>query len=94
MGAVLIALTLGLRVMVPAGSRRTAETEERHSRHDDEHPGLRSPDILIPLFEKKTGYFVKTIAVGSGQAMAMGQKGEADVLLVHSQEAEKEVYGR
>lgn len=46
-------------------------------------------DVLIPLFEKESGYFVKTIAVGSGQAMAMGQKGEADVLLVHSPEAEK-----
>ena len=45
-------------------------------------------DVLIPVFEKQTGYFVKTIAVGSGQAMAMGQKGEADVLLVHSPEAE------
>jgi tungstate transport system substrate-binding protein len=54
-------------------------------------------DVLLPIFEKKTGYFVKTIAVGSGQAMAMGQKGEADVLLVHSPEAEKkfitEAYG-
>ena len=46
-------------------------------------------DVLLPIFEKETGYFVKTIAVGSGQAMAMGQKGEADVLLVHSPEAEK-----
>lgn len=46
-------------------------------------------DVLIPIFEKKTGYFVKTIAVGSGQAMVMGQKGEADVLLVHSPAAEK-----
>ncbi len=46
-------------------------------------------DVLLPIFEKKTGYFVKTIAVGSGQAMAMGQKGEADVLLVHSPDAEK-----
>jgi len=45
-------------------------------------------DVLIPIFEKKTGYFVKTIAVGSGQAMTMGQKGEADVLLVHSPAAE------
>jgi tungstate transport system substrate-binding protein len=45
-------------------------------------------DVLLPIFEKKTGYFVKTIAVGSGQAMAMGQKGEADVLLVHSPAAE------
>ena len=46
-------------------------------------------DVLLPIFEKKTSYFVKTIAVGSGQAMAMGEKGEADVLLVHSPEAEK-----
>jgi len=46
-------------------------------------------DVLLPVFEKKTKYFVKTIAVGSGQAMVMGQKGEADVLLVHSPAAEK-----
>jgi tungstate transport system substrate-binding protein len=46
-------------------------------------------DVLIPLFEKQTGYFVKTISVGSGQAMKMGEKGEADVLLVHSPESEK-----
>jgi tungstate transport system substrate-binding protein len=50
-------------------------------------------DVLIPIFGKKTGYFVKTIAVGSGQAMAMGQKGEADVLLVHSPGAEKKFVG-
>ncbi len=46
-------------------------------------------DLLIPIFEKESGYFVKTIAVGSGQAMAMGKKGEADLLLVHSPEAEQ-----
>ena len=46
-------------------------------------------DQLIPLFEKESGYFVKTIAVGSGQAMTMGKKGEADLLLVHSPDAEK-----
>jgi tungstate transport system substrate-binding protein len=46
-------------------------------------------DVLIPIFEKETGYFVKTISVGSGQAMKMGEKGEADVLLVHSPDAEK-----
>ena len=48
-------------------------------------------DVLIPVFEKKTGYFVKTISVGSGQAIAMGQKGEADVLLVHSPDAEMKI---
>lgn len=46
-------------------------------------------DVLVPLFEKESGYQVKTISVGSGQAMKMGEKGEADVLLVHSPEAEK-----
>lgn len=46
-------------------------------------------DVLIPVFEKNTGYFVKTISVGSGAAMKMGEKGEADVLLVHSPDAEK-----
>lgn len=46
-------------------------------------------DLLIPVFEKQTGYFVKTISVGSGQAMKMGEKGEADVLLVHSPDSEK-----
>lgn len=46
-------------------------------------------DKLIPIFEKETGYFVKTIAVGSGQAMKMGEKGEADVMLVHSPAAEQ-----
>jgi tungstate transport system substrate-binding protein len=40
--------------------------------------------VLIPAFEKDSGYTVKTVAVGSGQAIALGQKGEADVLLVHS----------
>lgn len=47
-------------------------------------------DVLVPMFEKHTGYVLKTIAVGSGQAMAMGERGEADVLLVHSPEAEEE----
>lgn len=45
-------------------------------------------DVLIPLFEKETGYKVQTVAVGSGQAMQMGQEGNTDVLLVHSPKAE------
>lgn len=44
--------------------------------------------MLIPIFEQKTGYKVKTVAVGSGAAIAMGQRGEADVLLVHDPDAE------
>jgi len=47
-------------------------------------------DVLVPMFEKQTGYQVKTIAVGTGQAMAMGQRGEADVLLVHAPDSEEQ----
>ena len=47
-------------------------------------------DVLIPLFEAESGYTVQTIAVGSGQAMKMGEEGNADVLLVHSPLAEKQ----
>jgi tungstate transport system substrate-binding protein len=45
-------------------------------------------DVLLPVFEQKTGYKVKPIAVGSGAAMAMGERGEADVLLVHAPDSE------
>jgi tungstate transport system substrate-binding protein len=45
-------------------------------------------DVLIPLFQQQTGYVVKTVAVGSGAAMTMGERGEADVLLVHAPDSE------
>jgi tungstate transport system substrate-binding protein len=48
-------------------------------------------DVLVPAFEKATGYSVKTVAVGSGEALKMGEEGNADVLLVHSPAAEKEL---
>ncbi len=51
-------------------------------------------DDLVPIFQKETGYFVKVIGVGSGQALKMGERGEADVLLVHSPEAEKNFMNR
>ncbi|NLO97998.1 MAG: solute-binding protein, partial [Peptococcaceae bacterium] len=46
-------------------------------------------DVLLPIFEEQTGYRVKTIAVGTGAALEMGRKGEADVLLVHAPASEK-----
>ncbi|MBI1856190.1 MAG: substrate-binding domain-containing protein, partial [Chloroflexi bacterium] len=46
-------------------------------------------DVLIPLFETETGYKVQTVAVGTGQALKMGEEGNADVLLVHAPAAEK-----
>lgn len=46
-------------------------------------------DVLVPLFQEQTGYTVQTIAVGSGEAMKMGEEGNADVLLVHAPASEK-----
>lgn len=44
---------------------------------------------LLPLFEKETGVSVLVVAVGSGQALDIGRRGDADVLLVHDQMAEE-----
>src|SRR5919197_2880546 len=46
-------------------------------------------DVLVPLFEEKTGYTVKTISVGTGQALALAARGEADVTLAHAPALEK-----
>jgi len=46
-------------------------------------------DVLVPMFESKAGYTVKTLSVGTGQALALAAKGEADVALVHAPTLEK-----
>jgi tungstate transport system substrate-binding protein len=48
-------------------------------------------DVLVPMFEKESGYTVKTVAVGSGQAIEQASRGDADVVLVHSPDAEKKM---
>jgi tungstate transport system substrate-binding protein len=47
-------------------------------------------DVLIPQFEKEHDYKVKTIAVGSGEALRLAGEGEADVVLAHSPKAEED----
>ena len=47
-------------------------------------------DVLLPMFTAKTGYAVQLVAVGSGQALKLGEQGNADVILLHSPAAEKE----
>ncbi len=47
-------------------------------------------DTLIPRFEEQSGYHVKTVAVGSGAAIALGQRGESDVVLAHAPESEQQ----
>jgi tungstate transport system substrate-binding protein len=46
-------------------------------------------DELMPRFQDESGCSVKTVAVGSGEALELGEKGDADALLVHSPEAEQ-----
>ena len=45
-------------------------------------------DVLVPMFEEQTGYKVQTVAVGTGEALKMGEEGNADVLLVHAPSSE------
>jgi tungstate transport system substrate-binding protein len=47
-------------------------------------------DVLLPIFESQSGYQVRMIATGSGQALKIGEQGNADVILLHSPDAEKE----
>lgn len=46
-------------------------------------------DLLVPMFERQSGYRVKTIAVGTGQSLALGARGDADVVLVHAPPLER-----
>lgn len=75
------------------GQQQAAQTENKDiilaTTTSTQDTGLL--DELNPKFEEKTGYKVKTIAVGTGQALEMGKKGEADVLLVHAPKSEQEV---
>lgn len=46
-------------------------------------------DVIVPIFEQQSGYRVKAVAVGTGQALALAGRGEADVVLAHAPDAEK-----
>ncbi len=87
MFAALFSLLLILSVVCRAGVAQDSRNIILATTTSTQDSGLL--DVLIPAFEKDSGYIVKTIAVGSGQALKMGEKGEADVLLAHSPDAEK-----
>jgi tungstate transport system substrate-binding protein len=48
-------------------------------------------DELLPAFKDESGYKVKVIAVGSGEALAMADRGDADAVLAHAPSAEQEL---
>lgn len=51
-------------------------------------------DYLLPIFTKATGIEVRVVAVGTGQAIKIAERGDADVLLVHDTAAELEFLQR
>jgi tungstate transport system substrate-binding protein len=90
MRAVLVGLAL--LVLAACGSSAAGPSAERAlilaTTTSTQDSGLL--DELLPAFTAATGWTVQPIAVGSGQAIEMGRRGEADVLLVHSPAAEEE----
>ena len=45
-------------------------------------------NFLLPIYKSKSGIDVKVVAVGTGQALDIGRRGDADVVFVHDKEAE------
>jgi len=83
-----ILLFISLALMLSACASKPAQAELLLvSTTSTQDSGLL--DILLPAFEKQSGYHVKLVAVGSGQALKMGEEGNADVILLHSPAAEK-----
>ena len=82
-----LALVLASAGLLAAGPAQASQAVILSTTTSTQDSGLL--DVLVPLFEKKTGYTVKTISVGTGQALALGAKGEADVCLVHAPDSEK-----
>ena len=79
----MLAATLCLSATAPAGSTVVVLSTTTSTQDS----GLL--DVLLPIFEKQSGYTVKPIAVGTGQALALAARGEADVTLAHAPALEK-----
>ena len=75
-------LLLSILAVAPAPARAQRSPVILATTTSTQDSGLL--DVLVPLFEKRGGYTVKTIAVGTGQALTLGDRGEADVVLVHA----------
>src|SRR5689334_24754975 len=49
---------------------------------------------LLPMYEKKTGVKVHVVALGTGQALDVARRGDADVVFVHAKSAEEKFLAR
>jgi len=80
---------LGVAVLVSMGLTASAQSLVMASTTSTEQSGLLA--FLLPEFKKATGLEVRVVAVGTGQAIDMGRRGDADLLLVHDQAAEEKL---
>jgi tungstate transport system substrate-binding protein len=76
-----------LCLVLPAAAQTPSRTVILSTTTSTQDSGLL--DVLVPLFERKTGYTVKAISVGTGQALALAARGEADVTLAHAPSLER-----
>lgn len=83
LGATVLVVLMGVSSSAQAQSIVVASTTST------EQSGLFS--YLLPEFKKASGIEVKVVAVGTGQAIDMGRRGDADVLFVHDKVAEEKV---
>src|SRR5947208_17147539 len=82
----LVAALALLSMAMPAGAQSSVVILSTTTSTQDS--GLL--DVRVPVFERATGYTVKTIAVGTGQALALAARGDADVTLCHAPAPEKQ----
>jgi tungstate transport system substrate-binding protein len=80
-------LVAGLLGLLSAGAAAQSSVVILSTTTSTQDSGLL--EVLVPMFEKKTGLSVKTISVGTGQALALAARGEADVTLAHAPAQEK-----
>src|SRR5687768_2541131 len=82
-----VALAAILMAALPTDAQAPSKTVILSTTTSIQDSGLL--DVLVPTFERKSGYSVKTISVGTGQALALAARGEADVTLAHARSLEK-----
>ncbi|MBI4194597.1 MAG: substrate-binding domain-containing protein [Betaproteobacteria bacterium] len=82
-----IALGLTCAALIPPGGWAQQRFITVASTTSTEQSGLFKH--ILPMFQKKTGIEVRVVALGTGQALDMGRRGDADVVFVHDQAAEE-----
>jgi tungstate transport system substrate-binding protein len=90
-GSISLAVGLACALPMPGCSRSAGKPETLVLATTTSTRDTGLLDMLLPAFQERTGIEVKAVAVGSGQALELGRRGDADVLLTHSPAAEEKL---